>query len=309
MDRTEPQVQTNSSKLNTEADAAKRLFGGDFLKNHKRTAAVLAAASLTLTLAACGTSAKEGPEPTETTTQAPTVAGTSIEAPVETTEPTPVDSEVTTELDKPLLTGPFGNEYAPLHSTNILETTVPMETLEAMDYTDFALQPVQDRLNYLFTRYEEDGKQPRNLYFGVDDNFVPDLAIASWDDAGALAFQAEDPNECAKLAIADMVYTMDFNTNGISEAASETAETWKSLCETKVENTVWKTGLFLAEEHSIRKEEQTAPGIDPQIISVVTYDVYEGQTVIDQRTVEMYEYTIQRPDGSVVVGYAQGRDV
>jgi|GEM_PF-1977861 len=75
MDRHEPHVSTDSTTLNTEASAARRLFSsaGNFLKEHKNEAvAALAAGALTLSLAACGSQAKaEGPGPSQPTTEAP----------------------------------------------------------------------------------------------------------------------------------------------------------------------------------------------------------------------------------------------
>lgn len=310
MDHSEPHVQTNSSQLNSEVSAARRLLSatGNFLKDHKNEAvATLAAATLTLSLAACGTNASaEGPEPSTTTSQ-----GTETPAPTETETTTPTPEATTgnpEDLSTPVTVGPFGNEYAPLHSTEVLTTTVPVEQLQAMDWPEFALQSVPDRMNYLFTSIEKAGGS-RNVYFDVNANFVPDLVVAAWADANMYAFYADNPNECAKLSIADMMYTTDPNSGGVSEAAQETAETWKAACETRTDISSWGGSALLTDEVSIRQEQYMAGVNTPPNVSILGYDEYDDADVTGHRTKEAIELTIQRPNGQTVVAYAFGRDV
>jgi len=230
--------------------------------------------------------------------------------PTETTEPEAGEATSTPEapvsLDTPVTVGPFGNEYAPLHSDEILTPTVPMELLRSMDYVEFAMQPVEDRMNYLITRLEEQDRS-RNIYFDVDANFVPEFAVGAWSDSNLYAFLEDDPNECAKLSIADNLNNKDPVNNGITDAARQTAEEWKSMCENKTEYSSWGTDFSLSEEPSEVRVEQHVPGFGaPQRVSTLTYNVYNEQTVVAQRTIEAVELTIQRPNGQTVVTYARG---
>lgn len=316
MDRAEPHVKTNSSQSDIDASeasaakAASRIINrtGNFLKEHRnKGVALLASGALTLSLAACGTSARsEGPTPTETATELPepTVAGTYIEA-----EPTEAPtSDGSLESLRVPMDGDFGKEYLPLNSDEILVPTVPLEQLRAMSWEDFAHQKVEDRIHYQIVKAEEGKAGRQKLYFEVDENVAPDLIVSKWEEANKYAFFEDDPNECAKLAIADKMYTYDNYTGGIEASAASTAEKWKGLCETKGSAPAWvrAAGINFSTEQVIREEKYETPATPPQIVWTLTYDVYMEGELSGTETLEAVELTVQLPDGRTVVAFAQG---
>lgn len=249
------------------------------------------------------------PSPTSVSAEATPHATPTTEQSVAPTEKATQTGE--TSLDKPVVVnGSYGNEYAPLHSTDILTPTVPMEKMQAMDYTEFAKQPIQDRLNYLNSTLINEGYS-EETYFSVDANFTPGAVVGAWSRTQMHAFSQKDPQECAKLSIADMMYTIDPNTNGLSNAAETTAKDYKNMCETKQPGASFITSFVISKEQpadSIRKDQVFNNFSKPQKVSEISYDVYTGQDVTDHRTQEAIELTFKLSNGQTVVGYARGLD-
>ena len=260
------------------------------------------------------------PEITPTpSAEAPTTPGENVSeapSPVATSEPSPSDlpteyetsptAEQSVDLFTPVTTGPFGDEYAPLHSSEVLVPLVSIEAMQAMNYEEFAQQKIEDRLNYLYTLQAEKNKD-HGLYFDIGSNFIPHLVVDAWSRANEFAFSSESPEECAKLALADSYYLIG-DDGKISEAAKQNAESWKQICINKGEYTSFGTQLFYTDSKAIRELLPTAGMETPQYTSVLSYEVTNSDSDVKDRSSEAIELTIKLDNGQIIVGYARGYD-
>jgi|GEM_PF-7065052 len=266
-----------------------------------------------------------GPEPSLPTAEAPVTPGvveTPDSEPTQAVEPTnevtptdiptgieqvPSGNEGESDLTTPITVGPFGNEYAPLHSSEVLVPTVPMEQMREMGFEEFGKLRVEDRLNYLFTTLEQ-SETHDDLYSLPDDNFVPDFAVYTWSQASMYNFYSTtDPEECSKLAIANILETKDLAGIDLNDNAYAVASEWRSICERKNDMSSFVTSLRLTNETTVREERPLVELGEHEKVSTLEYDVYESAEVVGHRTQECVELTIKLDDGRTVVAYAKGR--
>lgn len=241
-------------------------------------------------------------------------AGTSTSSSPAGTAPSPTSVASATHLsgqplDSPVvINGPFGAEYAPLHSDHVLVATVPIEQMRAMDYKAFAKLPIADRLNYEYTEFDASGDR-EHTYFDVDSNFVPGLVVNAWSQTLQYSFFSDgSPEECAKLAISNYRYPIDPNTNDLRKETEQTAQDFLGACQSKQPGANFVTAYILSKQQptSVRKNQITNDDPNPEPVTLIGYDIYNQQTVTGHETVEAFELTIKLSSGKTVVGYAVG---
>ena len=275
----------------------------------KVISALAAVASVAFAAAGCsGEGANVDPPetPQSVASQDPTA---SPEATTPDTSESPPTSDIDTTqpivYDQPVVrNGPFGDEY-PALPQEVLVPTTSIEEMESIDWESFALLPVQDRLNYLFTK-TVDGDESVYRYFQSTENVIPYMIPDQWSKSRADAFsEGATPEECAKLAIADRYYTVTPGKSGINDEARRAAESMMQACADKTETSTWMPGFVYTGLATMRQ--QTIDGFGaPATITVLDYEVQEDGVVTENRTTEAVELTVRLSNGDTVKAFARG---
>lgn len=229
----------------------------------------------------------------------------------EATSQTP-EAKASTAVDiyTPVITdGPFGVEYAPLKNPDVLEATVPIERMQAMNYSEFARQPVQDRVNYLLNTTNA-AKQEGYAYFTPNQNFVPGLVVNSWSILENVAYDGSTPEECAKLIVAFSGTTLKEGSTDLLDNIRKDAEVWKGACQTKTMYDSWGGLLRYVDSSNIRNKERIQGLEEPQYTTDLIYKDNSvsstGKEVEGEiRKAKATELTIKLTTGKTVVFYTQ----
>lgn len=289
-------------------DNGRRFSMKEFAESKLARTGVAAAVGITA-LAGCNDVRAPG---TESTSPSPAaVEPTYIDT--RDAEPSTEATSEAAELAKPVAESVFGGyEYAPLRSAEILTQETSTDEMRSMSAEDFALLSVTDRMAYMVESFQE-WQTGEYTYFDVDKNFAPSEVVDAWSTANRIAFSLDDPQECAKIAIADILRTSDHSTGTVYPEIRSQIDDWVAACEQKTEYSSFVTRLAYVDAPSIRESKKYAELPTEQTISVIEYEINEDGRPLDAGPVgystrEAVELTIQLENGRTVVVYARGDD-